>query len=84
MYNYYNLLLNGTAGNNTIGNRSYLMGASLRGSIEMGHAFVALNNDYSTDCLFRESVVSPKDPYYFFSSSENSVANTTPSFNQAF
>lgn len=38
-------------------------------------------NDTGTDYIFRESIISPKDPTWYVLNAESGVANNTPAFN---
>lgn len=54
------------------------MGAKIVGDISVPPM---VTNAALTDLEFRESILTPKDPYFSLAVPENSTANTTPAFN---
>lgn len=57
------------------------MGVSIIGSIMSDANSGAAFNDTGTDYIFRESIISPKDPTWYVLNAESGVANNTPAFN---
>lgn len=78
MRQFFAAVVNGTNVNNTIGNRTFLMGCHIIGDISVPPM---VTNAALTDLEFRECTLSPKDPYWSLSYVENSIANTVPAFN---
>lgn len=77
---FYNNVINGVNSNNTIGNKCFYYGCLIRGSIHTDAVIANPTDVNSTDLLFREAIIKPKDPYWSLANPENGIANSVPAF----
>ena len=73
MSDFFALAADGVTPVNTIGNRCYLMGARIIGDVHCSANLIGIASDSATDLMLRESILTPKDPYYSKLNTENGV-----------